>query len=70
MINSVNRNNKKGISSLAEDAIESPRPLRRLHYLSAWSHEQDEQAFTESQGACREIRRGGAKGQSITVGGD
>jgi hypothetical protein len=26
--------------------FESPRELRRLHYLREWSHEQDEQVFT------------------------
>ena len=25
---------------------ESPRELRRLHYLREWSHEQDKQVFT------------------------
>jgi hypothetical protein len=29
-----------------ESQSESPRELRRLHYLREWSHEQDEQVFT------------------------
>ena len=29
--------------------VESPRELRRLHYLREWSHEQDEQILPGSQ---------------------
>lgn len=47
---------------------ESPRELRRLHFLREWSHEQDEQIFPGSQRACRTTGAGGAQGSAIAMG--
>ena len=53
---------------LARVRTESPRELRRLHYLREWSHEQDEQIFPGSQRACRTTGAGGAQGSAIAMG--
>ena len=51
-----------------KSAIESPRVLRRLQPLREWSHEQDEQIFPRSPGACGAAGAGTPGRVSIPVG--
>ena len=53
---------------VSKTKTESPRELKRLHYLREWSHEQDEQILPGSQRACRTAGSGSTQGSALAVG--